>query len=121
LSRRADPAALQPHTCPTCQGEFTANPRIRQVYCSPICRRTSEKQRDRERDQQRARRLGEPVTSPDPVPPGPRAADPLIPTAVRNCPHCDQPVTIVALLATAEAARPTIHQPSSSIIALRRP
>ncbi|MDH2390640.1 hypothetical protein QCN29_17965 [Streptomyces sp. HNM0663] len=26
----------------------------------------------------------------------------------RNCPHCDQPVTIVALLATQEAARPTI-------------
>lgn len=49
-----------------------------------------------------------------------RSADPLQPAAVRNCPHCDQPVTIVALLATPEAARPTIHQPGSDIIALRR-
>ncbi|MFF4602708.1 hypothetical protein ACFY12_08140 [Streptomyces sp. NPDC001339] len=30
------------------------------------------------------------------------------PTATRNCPHCQQPVTIVALLATPEAARPAM-------------
>ena len=52
--------------------------------------------------------------------PAARVQDPLVPTAVRNCPHCDQPVAIVALLATAEAARPTITQPSSEVIALRR-
>ena len=32
----------------------------------------------------------------------------LSPTAVRNCPHSDQPVVIVALLATPAGARPTI-------------
>ncbi|MFF3215868.1 hypothetical protein ACFYYB_35290 [Streptomyces sp. NPDC002886] len=38
--------------------------------------------------------------SPDPTP--------LAPTAVRNCPHCDKHVTIVALLATPDAALPAI-------------
>ena len=45
---------------------------------------------------------------------------PLAPTAVRNCPHCDQPVTIVALLATQEAARPTITDRVIDISPLRR-
>ncbi|WP_405535190.1 hypothetical protein OG787_12105 [Streptomyces sp. NBC_00075] len=40
--------------------------------------------------------------------------------AVRNCPHCDQPVTIVALLTTPEAARPTIASRVREITSLRR-
>ncbi|MEV7754662.1 hypothetical protein [Streptomyces griseofuscus] len=40
--------------------------------------------------------------------------------AVRNCPHCDKPVTIVALLATPEAARPTIPATSRDVIPMRR-
>ncbi|MGW1761024.1 hypothetical protein [Streptomyces mirabilis] len=46
--------------------------------------------------------------------------DPLEPTATRNCPHCHQPVTIVALLATPEAARPSVPTPSPDIVLLRR-
>ncbi|MEU6851386.1 hypothetical protein ABZ901_15850 [Actinacidiphila alni] len=115
-ARRSDPAELAAHTCPVCQTEFTANPRMRQVYCSPDSRRDAENQRNRDRNHERARRLADQQATTLPA----RAADPLQPAAVRNCPHCDQPVTIVALLATPEAARPTIHQPGSDIIALRR-
>lgn len=53
--------------------------------------------------------LPEPPPAPQPTAPG--AIDPLAPTAVRNCPHCDQPVTIAALLATQEGARPHDCQP----------
>ncbi|MFD5379246.1 hypothetical protein ACFWJE_33395 [Streptomyces griseoincarnatus] len=57
---------------------------------------------------------------PPPQPAAPGSIDPLAPTAVRNCPHCDQPVTIVALLATQEAARPTITNRVTDIVPLRR-
>lgn len=40
-------------------------------------------------------------------------------TAVRNCPHCDKPATIVALLATPEAARPAIPPASWDVILMR--
>ena len=46
--------------------------------------------------------------------------DPLEPTATRNCPHCQQPVTIVALLATPEAARPSVPTAIPDIVPLRR-
>lgn len=49
-----------------------------------------------------------------------RDPTPLAPTAVRNCPHCDKPVTIVALLATPEAARPTIPMANPDVIPMRR-
>ncbi|MFE7705855.1 hypothetical protein ACFU6I_08640 [Streptomyces sp. NPDC057486] len=50
----------------------------------------------------------------------PGTVESLAPTAVRNCPHRDQPVTIVALLATPEAARPTITNRVSEVAPLRR-
>ena len=131
LAHRPEPGPAPVKDCPVCGTEFTHGAKIRQVYSSPACRREAERIRDRGRDEERARRLGEvvPPRSVEPAPatrpqpprsPAARVQDPLVPTAVRNCPHCDQPVTIVALLATAEAARPTITQPSSEVIALRR-
>ncbi|GAA0571075.1 hypothetical protein GCM10010390_87850 [Streptomyces mordarskii] len=46
--------------------------------------------------------------------------DPLEPTATGNCPHCQQPVTVVALLATPEAARPSVPTAIPDIVPLRR-
>ncbi|MGW2082727.1 hypothetical protein ACWCOW_38490 [Streptomyces sp. NPDC001939] len=55
---------------------------------------------------------------------GPRPSiperEPPEPTATQNCPHCDQPVTIVALLATPEAARLTITNRVTEVAPLRR-
>ncbi|MFC9243965.1 hypothetical protein ACFT7S_07980 [Streptomyces sp. NPDC057136] len=55
-----------------------------------------------------------------PAPPAMTRQDPLVPAALRNCPHCDQPITIVALLATPEAARPTIANRVTEVAPLRR-
>uniref|UniRef100_J1RYK4 Uncharacterized protein n=1 Tax=Streptomyces auratus AGR0001 TaxID=1160718 RepID=J1RYK4_9ACTN len=73
-------------------------------------------------DLTRVRRLGEhPLALPPvPRPAAPTTVAPLVPTAVRNCPHCDQPVTIVALLATQEAASPSITNRVTDIAPLRR-
>ncbi|MGW3185018.1 hypothetical protein ACWDD9_37665 [Kitasatospora sp. NPDC001119] len=131
LARRPAPPPPVVKNCPNCGSEFTHEARVRQVYCSPLCRRDAEKTRDRERDERRARRLGEPLLNRPaiaagpakptlPPAPRPRAGDTLAPTAIRNCPHCDQPITIVALLATPEAARPTIPQPTNDVVPLRR-
>ncbi|WP_438490287.1 hypothetical protein [Streptomyces sp. S186] len=88
---------------------------------SAIRRREAERQRERERrDEQWARRLGEALLPLPELPPPPKAATrdgsrstvaqryPLEPTAIRNCPHCQQPVTIVALLAP-PGGGPTRH------------
>ncbi|GAA2523071.1 hypothetical protein [Streptomyces longisporus] len=121
-------------TCPTCENVFDAPTTVRRVYCSPACRKDAERQREHERNEARARRLGEaplppPQTRPE-FPPPPKAVtrpgrqlvaerDPLEPTATRNCPHCQQPVTIVALLATPEAARPPMPT-GPDVIPMRR-
>ncbi|MET7635344.1 ATP-binding protein [Streptomyces sp. NPDC005499] len=121
-AHRRAPASLDSHTCPICDGIFTVNPRLRQDYCSPECRRESERQRILTRDEERARRLDEHPRAlpPAPQPTAPGTIDPLARTFVRNCPRCDQPVTIVALLATQEAARPTITNRVTDIVPLRR-
>lgn len=133
-SRRCrDRAHLAPHrppiqrTCPVCEVQFTTDPNLRQIYCSPACRTEQEKRRDQARDAERARRLGEPaahtgLARPTTARPRRRAepVEHLAPAATRDCPHCGQPVTIVALLATPEAARPTITQPGGEVIAQRR-
>ncbi|MDX3772339.1 MULTISPECIES: hypothetical protein [unclassified Streptomyces] len=43
------------------------------------------------------------------------------PAATRNCRDCDQPITIVALLATPEAARPVITGRIPDVVPMRRP
>src|SRR5579859_7924918 len=80
--RRAPRQPAAPHTCPVCEGEFLAEPRLRQVYCSPTCRNEADRRRGAVRDAERARRLGE---SAAPIqPPGPatfRGSDTLAPAA----------------------------------------
>jgi hypothetical protein len=90
--------------CPICQTSFARTRRqSRRRYCSAACRRTAWR-----------RRQPRPATQPAQLP-----AEP--PMAIRACPHCDQPVTIVALLVTPQAARPAVPTPSpKGVIALHR-
>ncbi|MFB7248605.1 hypothetical protein ACFCYX_39905 [Streptomyces populi] len=121
--------------CLVCNGPFETLKTTRQIYCSPACRKDAERRRDQARDEDRARRLGETTSLPSwPEPPPPSQTpsrplarqqvaaerDPLEPTATRNCPHCHQSVTIVALLATPEAARPSVPTAGPDISPLRR-
>jgi endogenous inhibitor of DNA gyrase (YacG/DUF329 family) len=77
--------------CPTCLGLLpTDNPR--RVYCSPPCKAEGWR---REHADDTDRR---PVPRKTPAPP-PAAT-------IRDCPHCGQPVAVVALLATPHVARP---------------
>ena len=130
-------AQTETRTCPVCQNPFQSSKTVRAVYCSLVCRRAAEHRRDRALDEERARRLGQAPPalpalpawkepSPAPARPSPRqrqsaeARDPLEPTATRNCPHCQQPITIVALLATPEAARPTMPHLRTDVVPIRR-
>lgn len=87
-------------SCPICWTAFRpAGPRHR--YCSDRCRKSAH-----------ARRHA--TSTPAATEP---AANPA-PVATRACPHCGEAITIVALLTTPQAARPTIPEPG--VIPLRR-
>ena len=79
-------------TCPICWASFPAAPG--RIYCSKKCCGAAYERRGRRR-----------ATTPAP-PPGPRPQPGPQPAATRSCPHCGNPVTIVALLTTPQAARP---------------
>ena len=91
-------------SCPICWETFTATGRARhRIYCSPECKRTAAARREVERTtypEHPNRPLTAPATTPAPTP---------LPQTVahRDCPHCGGPITIVALLTTPEAARPS--------------
>jgi hypothetical protein len=85
-------------TCPVCWTEFTTTQR-RRIYCSRKCCGTAWERRGGRRGA-RARTTG-------PAIPPPALASPQ-PAATRDCPHCGQPVTIVALLTTPQAAQPRL-------------
>lgn len=126
-------AQTETRTCSVCENPFQPGRTVRTRCCSAVCRREVEHRRDRALDEERARRLGQaPPALPARIelfPPPPvrttsrqsaAVRDPLEPTATRNCPHCQQPVTIVALLATPEAARPTMPRHRTDVVPLRR-
>ena len=78
-----------PRHCPTCLGPLpTNNPR--RVYCSPVCKSQAWK-RGQATNQATARR---------------RTTTPSHTTTIRDCPHCGNPVAVVALLTTPHVARP---------------
>ena len=83
----------QTRTCPVCWAPFTATGR-RRIYCSKKCCGTAWERRG-----QRQPRPATPAATPSPNPP-PQ------PVATSRCPHCGEPITIVALLTTPQAARP---------------
>ncbi|RSS79422.1 hypothetical protein EF918_17495 [Streptomyces sp. WAC06614] len=133
MTARTSEDIREKRTCPVCDDPFETLKTTRQIYCSPTCRKDAERRRDQARDEDRARRLGEAAGMPSlELPPQPRPVsrpasrqltlegDPLEPTATRNCQHCQQPVTIVALLATPEAARPSVPTAIPDIVPLRR-
>jgi hypothetical protein len=87
-------------TCPVCWTPFTATGR--RIYCSKKCCGTAWERRGR-----RLRGRAQPAPGPAHATPQPAPQ----PTAIRGCPHCGQPVTIVALLTTPQAAQPQIPAP----------
>lgn len=89
--------------CQVCWREFTTiNPR--RIYCSTRCKSTAKRRREQQADTVDTTR----DTAPEPRP-----------AATRACPHCGEPITIVALLTTPEAARPSIP-PDTTIVPLHR-
>jgi hypothetical protein len=83
-------------TCPVCWTPFPATGR--RIYCSKKCCGTAWERRGG-----RHARPATPAAAPSPEP----APQPVTTT---SCPHCGQPVTIVALLATPQAARPRLPE-----------
>jgi endogenous inhibitor of DNA gyrase (YacG/DUF329 family) len=99
------PADTTTRTCPVCWTTFTPNPRntAAHTYCSGRCRAEAGRRRNRD------------TTTPTPTPvPKPYQPEPA---ALRDCPHCGQPITIVALLTTPQAAQPSTTTPN--LVALR--
>ena len=90
-------------SCPICWAGFTPlSPRHR--YCSDRCRKTAHQRR--QADPAAAEHDGRaPASMPSPI-------------TIRPCPHCGGEVSIVALLTTPEAARPTVPDPT--VVPLRR-
>jgi hypothetical protein len=89
----------QTRTCPVCWTPFTGS--SRRIYCSKKCCGTAW--------ERRGRRQARPAT-PAAAPTRAAAAQP---TETCSCPHCGEPVTIVALLTTPQAARPRLPSPQA--------
>jgi hypothetical protein len=100
----------EPRTCPICWNTFTANGpnRSKHTYCSGRCR--AEAGRRRTRDTTTANTTN--TQTPKPYRPEP--------AALRDCPHCGQPITIVALLTTPQIAGPQTTTGTPDVIPLHR-
>lgn len=89
-------------TCPVCWNSFIPAVRngAKHTYCSDRCRAEAGRRR---RDHHTAATSNTQPPTPTPYRPEPAAQ--------RDCPHCGQPVTIVALLTTPQIAGPQIAGP----------
>lgn len=74
------------------------------IYCSDRCRKHAWEQR---------KHRAPAITAIEDRPPAPQ------PAATQDCPHCGEPITIVALLTTPEAARPPVPD-NDTIIPLQQ-
>ncbi|MEU5764277.1 hypothetical protein [Nocardia sp. NPDC047648] len=92
-------------TCQICWGEFIPS-RSNNIYCSSRCKNTAARRRNSQTDTPFETQRSELATTPQPA-------------ATRDCPHCGEPITIVALLTTPEAARPSIPA-DNTIVPLHR-
>lgn len=94
-------------TCPICWNSFSVDPnnRRKHTYCSGRCRAEAGRRRARENTAIDTT----PTDTPKPYRPEP--------AALRDCPHCGQPVTIVALLTTPQVAQQTPIAPN--VVSLR--
>lgn len=100
---------LAPRACQICWQEFTPS-RSSNIYCSKRCKNTAFHRKTRP-----LATTGDATNTTSTGPTQPQ------PAAVRDCPHCGEPITIVALLTTPEAARPTTpNPPPDGVITLRR-
>jgi hypothetical protein len=96
-------------TCPICWNPFTPSGRNtnRHTYCSGRCRAEAGRRRAREDTT-----VSAPAAAPQPYQPYQPE-----PAALRDYPHCGQPVTIVALLTTPQVAQQTPIAPN--VVSLR--
>lgn len=100
MPAKTEPDWRAERSCPICWSVFhPAGPRHR--YCSDRCRKTAHARRHN-----------------DLVPATEQPAAIPAPVATRACPHCGEPVSIVALLTTPQAARPSVPEPG--VVPLRR-
>ena len=102
----------EPRTCPICWTTFTPANRNtgNHTYCSSRCRAEAGRRRTRNTDT--------PGTANTATPP--RRTHRPEPVARRDCPHCGQPVTIVALLTTPQIAGPQLAAGTPDVIPLHR-
>lgn len=100
-----DPTTPSTVRCQICWREFTSAAPWRALYCSKRCKSAAQRRRGRQTNPA-------PDTHHDPVP------EPQ-PAATRACPHCGESITIVALLTTPEAARPSMPT-DTTIVPLHR-
>lgn len=96
---------MAPRPCRVCWREFTPT-RSNNIYCSVRCKNTAYYRR----------RAHAAIVDGDPWAPGRDPVAAAQPAAVRNCPHCGEPITIVALLTTPEAARPSISHAAPDVV-----
>jgi hypothetical protein len=76
-------------------------------YCSPACKTAAWRRDNPDRPP------GPPRTKPVPSP----VTGPL-PAALRDCPHCGEPIAIVALLTTPQIAAPQLAAGTPDIVPL---
>ena len=92
----------EPRICPICTVPIPATARRR--YCSPACKTTAWRREHPDRP------AGPPRNT--------RTAPAPQPAAVRDCPHCGEQITIVALLTTPQIARPQPATDTPNLIPL---
>lgn len=93
-------------TCPVCATPMPDTARTQ--YCTPACKTAAWRRANpnRHTGPTRARTVLPPPTGP-------------LPAALRDCPHCGEPITIVALLTTPQVAGPQLPTGTPDAVPLR--